>query len=292
MPDPLTGSVGFIGLGAMGSRMAANVQNAGFSLVCYDSAGTVERAPAGADTAHSVTEVAQAADVVLLSLPDGAATLSVVAELAASTSRRCTVVVDTSTVGVAAAQKASERLASSEMLYLDAPVSGGIAGAESATISFMFAGPLEQFEWLQPLIAAFSKRPFHVGTEPGQDRAMKLLNNFLSGIALTATSEALAYGLSQGLDPRLMVDVLNVSSGQNTATADKFPNRILTGTYDAQFTNTLLSKDLRLYEEGVAASGTPDVLVGSLLSTWQRFAMEQPGADFTRIFPFVTGSTD
>jgi 3-hydroxyisobutyrate dehydrogenase len=170
---------------------------------------------------------------------------------------------------------------------MDAPVSGGIAGAAAGTIALMFAGPKEQFETLSPVLQSMSKRPFHVGEEPGQAQAMKLLNNYLSGLALTATSEAITFGLTQGLEMSTMLDVLNVSSGQNTATSDKFPNRVLTETYDAEFLNTLYLKDISLYVENVANAGTADTICTNLLPIWQRFTAAEPGADFTRIFPFV-----
>jgi 3-hydroxyisobutyrate dehydrogenase len=281
------GRVGFIGLGAMGSRMAANVAAAGLDLICYDAAGTAERAPEGAVIASSVAQVATEADVIIFSLPDGKVSAAVAEEIIATNQRAVSTVIDTSTIGVVAARDVHGRLAGSGIGYIDAPVSGGIAGAAAATIALMFAGSDEDFERLQPVLTSMSKRPFHVGTEPGQAQAMKLLNNFLSGLALTATSEAIAFGVSQGLDMKMMIDVLNASSGQNTASSDKFPNRILTETYDAQFLNTLYLKDLSLYVQNVDAAGGSNVIGRALLPTWQRFVEQQPGADFTLIYPFM-----
>jgi 3-hydroxyisobutyrate dehydrogenase len=151
----------------------------------------------------------------------------------------------------------------------------------------MFAGGADELERLRLVLGAISKRCFHVGPEPGQGQAMKLLNNYLSAVALAATSEAVSFGLTQGLDMKGMLDVLNASSGQNTATADKFPNRILPGLYNAQFRNTLMLKDLILYGENVAAAGTSRDVSRVVLEIWRRFATVEPDADFTRIFPFV-----
>jgi 3-hydroxyisobutyrate dehydrogenase-like beta-hydroxyacid dehydrogenase len=279
--------VGFIGLGAMGSRMTANLAAAGFDLVCFDAAGTEQRMPKGAAAASSARDVAAGADVILLSLPDGAASAKVAHEIAESRPRRVHTVADTSTIGVSAAKQVHERLRSAGLRYVDAPVSGGIAGAANATVALMFSGAVEDFQRLQHVLGAISKRCFHVGTEPGQGQAMKLLNNYLSAIALAATSEAISFGLTQGLDMKMMLDVLNASSGQNTATSDKFPNRIMPGLYDAKFLNTLLVKDITLYCENVAAAGTADSLGKAVLEIWRRFASAEPGADFTRIFPFV-----
>ena len=279
--------IGFIGLGAMGSRMAANVAKAGFELICYDAAGTAERAPQGARAAASVAAVAAEADVVFMSLPDGAISASVADEIILSNQRAVGTVIDTSTIGCSAAETVHGKLRGAQIAYMDAPVSGGIAGAASASIALMFAGPREEFDRLEPVLTAISKRPFYVGTEPGQGQAMKLLNNYLSGLALTATSEAISFGLTHGLDMKTMLDVLNASSGQNTATSDKFPNRILNEKYDAQFTNKLLLKDLSLYLENVGKAGTPDTLSKVLVPVWQKFAEVEPGADITRVYPFI-----
>ncbi len=279
--------VGFIGLGAMGSRMAANVAKAGFEMICYDLAGTRERAPEGAGIATSVGAVAAEAEVIILSLPNGDVSAAVAEEIIETNQRAVSTIIDTSTIGVAAAQKVHGRLVDSELAYMDAPVSGGIAGAAAGTIALMFAGSDEAFAALQPVLKAMSKNPFHVGTEPGQAQAMKLLNNYLSGLALTATSEAISFGLTQGLEMSTMLDVLNVSSGQNTATSDKFPNRVLPETYDAEFLNTLYLKDISLYVENVGQAGTSDTIAQALLPIWQRFTAAEPGADFTRIFPFT-----
>jgi 3-hydroxyisobutyrate dehydrogenase len=281
--------VGFIGLGAMGSRMAKNLVASGLELVGFDSAGTAARLPAGAVAAASAKDVAAAAEVVLFSLPDGRASAAVAAELVDTPRRRVRTVVDTSTIGVAAAKEIHGRLRAAGVVYADAPVSGGIAGAANATIALMFSGSADTFERLRPVLGVISQRCFHVGTEPGQGQAMKLLNNFLSAVALTATSEAISFGLTQGLDPKTMLEVLNASSGQNTATSDKFPNRILPELYNAQFLNTLMLKDLDLYAENVAAAGTSCRVSETLLEIWRRFATAEPGADFTRIFPFLRG---
>ncbi len=121
-------------------------------------------------------------------------------------------------------------------------------------------------------------------------QALKLANNFLSATALAATSEAVAFGLSVGLDMATMLEVIDASSGQSAATSDKFPNHVLTGRYAAGFANSLMSKDLKLYLGAVEALGAPSVLGRVTESVWGRFATAEPGADFTRIFPFVEGS--
>jgi 3-hydroxyisobutyrate dehydrogenase len=133
--------VGFVGLGNMGGPMSQRLAAAGFELVCFDAAGTATRLPAGAVAAADVQDVAARADTVLLSLPDGDATLAVADAIIAAPTRRLTTVVDLSTVGPAAATTAAAALEQIGVTYVDGPVSGGAAGARAGTISLMFAGP-------------------------------------------------------------------------------------------------------------------------------------------------------
>lgn len=279
--------IGFIGLGNMGRPMATNLTKAGYPLIVYDAAGTAPRAPNGTTVASSVAEVAAQTEAVFLSLPNAAASTSVAEEIITSDPRVARCIMDTSTIGVQAARDICERLEAVGIEYIDAPVSGGVAGAKAGTISTMFAGPVQRFHELVPLLKAISKNPFHVGTQAGQGQAMKLANNFLSGVAMAATSEAVCFGLSHGLDMKTMLDVFNVSTGQNTATADKFPNRILTETYDAGFQNTLFLKDLKLYLENVRAAHGPMTIGAACADIWGHFTQTVPSADFTEIYRFI-----
>ncbi len=278
--------VGFIGLGNMGAPMAANIAKSGRSMIVYDAAGTAERAPDGAQIAASAAEVANVADIVLLSLPDGKISALVTDEMLESNARRVSCILDTSTIGIAAARSLQGRLKDHDMDYFDAPVSGGTAGAKAGTVAVMFAGSAEKYAEMLSLFESFG-RPFHVGTEPGQGQAMKVLNNFLSATSMTATSEAISFGEAEGLDMATMLDVLNVSTGQNTATSDKFPKRILHETYDAGFTNTLLNKDVALYQEAIIAGGHPNVVGKAVTNSLGQFTAAEPQSDFTRIYPFV-----
>mgnify|MGYP003543132999 CR=1 FL=1 len=144
--SPAPRVVGFVGLGNMGFPMAANVAAAGFELVAFDSAGTDDRLPVGSAAAASIADVAQRVDTMLLSVPDGAATLAIVDQIAAATDRRVTVVIDLSTVGPVAAQDAAARLAPLGVSYVDGPVSGGVAGARAGTIAGMCGGSAAVFE--------------------------------------------------------------------------------------------------------------------------------------------------
>ena len=197
--------------------------------------------------------------------------------------------VDTSTVGVAAAQAIDGLLTEAGVAYVDAPVSGGVAGARARTLSVMYAGTDAACRAVEPVLAGLSDRRRRVGDRPGMAQALKLANNFLSATALAATSEAIAFGLSVGLEMETMLEVIDASSGQSAASRDKFPNHVLTGRYAAGFANSLMSKDLKLYLGAVAAQGAPSVLATVTESVWEQFAAAEPGADFTRIYPFVAG---
>jgi 3-hydroxyisobutyrate dehydrogenase len=214
--------------------------------------------------------------------------MAIAHDLAAATDRRVTTVVDLSTVGPAVAEEAEELLAGTGITYVDGPVSGGVAGARAGTISLMFGGPAEVLDAHRAVLAAFAGNVFHVGTRAGQGQAMKLLNNYLSATALAATSEALAFGAANGLDLATMIDVLNVSTGRNSATVDKFPNRVMTGTYDAGFHTALMAKDLRLYVEMVERSGTTKDVGAAVSAVWQAADASMPGSDFTEIWKHVS----
>jgi 3-hydroxyisobutyrate dehydrogenase-like beta-hydroxyacid dehydrogenase len=282
-------TVGFIGLGNMGSALAANIVDAGFELVAHDAAGSA-RAPKNAGYVDRAADVARACDVVVFSLPDGAISEAVAREIAAAPERRTTYVVDTSTVGVDAARTIAAVLGDHGIAYVDAPVSGGPAGARARTLAVMYAAPDAACEYVESVLAALSDRRFRVGDRPGMAQAVKLANNFLSATALAATSDAVAFGLSVGLDMTTLLDVLNAASGANTATAEKFPNHVVTGRYASGFSNTLMEKDVALYLRAVEGRGGPSAVGVVIAEIWRRFATTQAGADFTRIYPFVSGS--
>ncbi|MFF7468648.1 NAD-binding protein [Streptomyces sp. NPDC008092] len=278
-------AVGFIGLGNMGGALATNLVRGGFEVVAYDAAGPA-RTPDGARWAPSPAEVARAVGTVVLSLPDGTACGSVVGDLLATRDRRVTHVVDTSTVGVAAAR----HLAATGLSYVDAPVSGGVAGARKRTLMVMYAGSDEDCARVEPVLAGLSDRRRRVGDRPGQAQALKLANNFLSASALAAASEAVAFARAAGLDLGVLLDVLNASSGRSGATLDKFPQEVLTGRYASGFSNSLMAKDLRLYLREVDETDGPAALAAVTEALWEAFATAEPGVDFTRIYPFVSGS--
>ena len=283
------GTVGFVGLGNMGSVLASNLVQTGHAVVAHDVLGP-ERVPEGATYASDVEALARAADVIVFSLPDGRASESVVREILAVGDRRVTAVVDTSTIGVRTARHLGEVLTAEGVAYVDAPVSGGVAGARARTLAVMYAGSDDACTEVEPVLAGLSDHRHRVGDTPGLAQAMKLANNFLSATTLAATSEAIAFGVSEGLDMATMLEVLNGASGRSVATSDKFPDHVLTGRYAAGFTNSLMAKDVDLYLRAAEDRGSAAAIAAVTVSVWEQFAAAEPGVDFTRIYPFVEGS--
>jgi 3-hydroxyisobutyrate dehydrogenase-like beta-hydroxyacid dehydrogenase len=282
-------TVGFVGLGNMGAVLAANLVACGHAVVAHDAVET-KCAPDGAHRVLSVADVARDADLVVLSLPDGAASEAVVGGIVSAPDRRTTHVIDTSTIGVRTAAALAETLADAGVAYVDAPVSGGVAGAKARTLAVMYAASDDACARVEPVLEGLSDCRYRVGTKPGMAQAMKLANNFLSATALAATSEAIAFGVSEGLEMATMLEVLNAASGRSGATDDKFPNHVLTGRYASGFTNSLMTKDVQLYLHAVDERGGPASVGAVTASIWERFASAEPGADFTRIYPFVESS--
>jgi 3-hydroxyisobutyrate dehydrogenase-like beta-hydroxyacid dehydrogenase len=279
--------IGFIGVGRMGGPMASHLLAAGHELIVFDldEAALAAIAAKGARRAGSAAEVASAAETVFLSLP----TPDVVQKVATGEGgvtggNRVRRVVDLSTTGPRiAAAVAADLAKAGRIVAVDAPVSGGIAGARAGTLAVMVSCPRDTFAEVEPLLKLFGKL-FYCGDKPGLAQTMKLCNNLLSAAALAVTSEAVAMGVKAGLDPRLMIEVINSGSGRNTATESKFPRAVLPGTFDFGFATGLLLKDVRLCVEEAQGMGVP-MMVGA--ATCQLLAITNamfgPASDFTNV---------
>lgn len=280
------GAVGFVGVGRMGGPMASHLLEAGHELIAFDldRAALDAIVAKGARRAASVVEVASAAETVFLSLP----TPDIVRDVAAgeggvARGNRVRTVVDLSTTGPRVASAIAAELSKEERVFVDAPVSGGIAGARAGTLAVMVSCPRATLAEVEPMLQRFG-RVFYCGEKPGLAQTMKLCNNMLSAAALAATAEAMAMGVKAGLDAGLMLDVINSGSGRNTATQDKFPRAVLPGTFDFGFATGLLLKDVRLCVEEAQAMAVP-MFVGAavcqiLAATNATFGA---GSDFTNV---------
>lgn len=280
--------VGFIGLGNMGAPMAANLSEGVNKFICFDSAGTSKRAPQNSIHASSVAEVAEYSEIIFLCLPDGPTVNRVAKEIINTPLNQTKTIVDNTTSGAREAFSTHEFLKQYDIEYVDAPVSGGASGARSGTLTMMVAAPENLYITLEPLLLLMAKNARHVGEQPGQGMAMKLLNNFLSGMAMAATSEAMAFGAEQGLDMQCIIDIVSVSTGTNSAITDKFPNRISNNRYDSGFSTKLMAKDLTLYVKTCKELGAPHRLSEMLLDkVWKKMLQDRPNSDFTEIYPFT-----
>lgn len=245
----------------MGSRMARRLIDAGFKLKIYDTdaAAVQPLVQAGAESAASPAEIGSVAKVVLVSLPTPPIVEKVAREVASGGLTK--IFVDMSTTGATYAKRIAAMLAEKGIVQVDAPVSGGLAGAEKGTLAVMVSCGEKEFEIVEPILKHTGKI-FYVGKLPGQGQTMKLVNNLLSATAMAASSEAVVLAVKAGLDPAQACDVINAGTGRNSATADKFPRFVLPRTFNLGFAMNLMNKDLRMCLEEAEALGVP-MIVGS-----------------------------
>ena len=280
--------IGFVGLGAIGAPISRALVEDGHDLVVYDQdPRALARAVAagGSVACESVQEVADAAETVFASLPTPEVVRAVVAGeggvLGGSAVRTF---VDLSTTGTEVAEELARAAEAAGVDYLDAPVSGGVAGAEARTLAVMASGDGVVFERVRPLLETFGRSVFHVGERPGQGQLAKLLNNLLSATAMAITSEATVLGVEAGLDPATLLEVFSAGSGRNTATTDKFPKHVLTRRFGSGFRLALMTKDVELCLAEARRRHVP-MLVGGLVQQLWTLAADRLGddADHTEI---------
>ncbi len=224
--------LGFLGLGQMGAAIAERLAQAGARLHVFDP-DPVALAPFvlnGAVDHASARAVADAATIVFACLPGAAISRAVAAEVAQGTALR--VYVEMSTIGSRTMRDLAEQLQARGIALIDCPISGGPKGARAGTLSVIAAGPAAALAQVRPWLDRIGKSVFVMGDTPGQAQLMKLVNNLLSAANLAAAFEALVLGAKGGLDPDLMVQVINASTGRNSATLDKVPRAVLPGTFD------------------------------------------------------------
>jgi 3-hydroxyisobutyrate dehydrogenase-like beta-hydroxyacid dehydrogenase len=279
--------LGFVGVGRMGGPMANRLIDAGYRLCVYDVSdeATAPLVARGAELAASPAEVASLADTVFMSLP----TPDVVREVALGgnggliNGSKVRTVIDLSTTGPGVATEVAGKLAERKIAWVDSPVSGGVTGAKAGTLAVMVSCPKPAYQKLEPVLKVFGKL-FHAGEKPGLAQTAKLANNLLAATAMVATSEVMAMGVKAGLDAKVLIDIINASSGRNSASQDKFPRAILPRTFDFGFATGLSYKDVRLCVEEAEAMGVPMVVGGAvremLAVTRARFGA---GSDFTHI---------
>jgi len=282
--------IGFIGLGNMGSPMARRLIEAGHKLVVYDTRNDAV-APfvaLGAQLASSPQDVADRVETVMASLPSLQISQKVaLGEGGVIHGKRIRRFIDLSTTGARVAAEIAVELAKKNIVQIDSPVSGGVGGATKGTLAVMVSGPKTEIELVKDVLAVFG-RVFVIGDKPGMAQTMKLANNFLSATAMAATSEAVAMGVKAGLDPAVMIDVINSGSGRTTASDGKFPQTILPRTFNYGFATALMLKDVRLCVEEANNLDTPHAVMSTVLEQWETTNTEFGGdSDFTSIVKMI-----
>ena len=282
----MTQTIGFIGLGRMGAPMAGRLLGAGHKLIVYDvrEEAVAALVDGGASAAKSPAAVASEAETIVVSLP----TPDIFKDVALGpdgvvAGSKVKIFVDLSTSGPDMAREVAAALDVRGIGFVDSPVSGGIAGAEGGTLAVMVACPDQLFAEISPLLKAIGN-VFHVGTEAGLGQTMKLANNLLTASALALSAEAIVMGTKAGLDPQIMLDVINAGSGRNSATQDKFSRAILPRSFDFGFAAGLMEKDVALYVKVAKSLGVPIDVAGAVELLWRKTAAEFGAeADFTNI---------
>lgn len=283
-------AVGFIGVGAMGRPMAINLMAEGYPVIAYDvnAAALDAIIQAGGQVAVSIQDVCDQARIVFTSLPSpGVFTEVMLGETGVTSGQATKIVVDLSTVGSRSTRAAAQGLRQHGIELVDAPVSGGVSGAQKGTLTVMVAGDQAAQDEVKPLLEVFGKL-FVIGQEAGQAQLLKLLNNMMSSTAFAIAAEAYVAGVKGGLDPQLMLDVINVSSGRSAASQEKFVRQVLPRSFDFGFPISSICKDIGLAIEECEALGVP-MWVGSQARQLWKFALKQDGAgrDMTELVTYL-----
>jgi 3-hydroxyisobutyrate dehydrogenase len=284
--------MGFLGLGQMGAAIAERLQAAGARLHVHDP-NEVAIAPfvlRGAVDHDSARSVADAVELVFACLPNGAVSEAVAAQVAGA--KTVKTYVEMSTIGGPTMAKVAEAVGQHGITLLDCPVSGGPKGARAGTLTIILAGPSTARDQVRPWLQQVGKNLFEVGERPGQAQLMKLVNNLINAANMATAFEALVLGAKGGLDAEQMVNVINVSTGRNSATLDKVPRSVLPGSFDYGAKLTTMVKDIKLGLAEAEALGVPMWVHESVGQLW-RFG-EQQGlgqADLTALIQVLEGWT-
>ncbi len=282
--------LGFIGLGRMGGPMVGRLVAAGYEVVAHDRSAEAQEAAqrAGAAIAGNPRDVASRAEIVFLSLPTPAIVRDVaLGENGVREGSTVQVLVDLSTTGPGMAKTIAAALADTRIAWVDAPVSGGIAGATNGTLAVMTSCRRDVYERIEPILKVFG-RQFFCGEAPGVAQVAKLGNNMIAAGVILLSAEAVVMGVKAGLDPKIMCDIINASSGRNSATQDKFPKAVLTRTFDFGFTTALSYKDVKLCVDEAEALGVP-MVAGSMVRQFLAAtnAKYGPDSDFTSMVKLI-----
>ncbi len=293
--------IGFIGVGNMGGPMTRNLLNAGHEVQAFDLAKEAVDAvvEAGAAAAGSQTEAAKGVDVVVTMLPEGRHVKGVYLgdDGIIGAADPNTLFIDSSTIDVAAAREVAKTAEFAGMQMIDAPVSGGVGGAEAATLTFMCGGTAQAFERARPYLEQMGKNIVHAGPA-GNGQAVKICNNMILAVSMIGVSEGFVLGAKLGLDPQVLFDVVSTSSGSCWAMNSYCPepgpvpaspaNR----GYQAGFTAANMLKDLRLSQEAAEGFGAQTEMGAEATRLYKAYAEDagEGAKDFSGIITMLRGS--
>ena len=273
--------------------MATHLAVAGYQVCGHDVseqarerfAAAVAGAGAAAHVPGTLEAVARGADAVILMLPDSRVVRQVTGEQGLLSAMAAgSLLIDMSSSEPSATERLARQAAVKDIAVVGAPVSGGVTGAEQAVLTIMAGGSAAAVDQARQALEVIGSRLVHAGTRPGSGHALKALNNLLSGIHLLATSEAMVAGQRYGLDPAVMLEAINASSGRSGSTQNKWPNHVLTGAYDSGFSAGLLVKDMAIGLGVEREFGTGSRLAELAAEMWRRAATWLPaGADHTEV---------
>lgn len=295
--NSISGKIGFIGIGAMGTPMAGNLAKAGFQLVIYDAEPKRALALAAAhkvEIAENLAAIGAACEIVITMLPDGGIVRKVLCgendsfrDCVVAGLKAGSLVVDMSSSSPLGTRELGTLLAKLGVKLIDAPVSNGVRGAIAATLAIMVGGDPALFEHCRPLFEKIGSQIFHAGPL-GAGHAIKALNNYVSAAGLVAACEAVIVGRRFGLEPGVIVDILNASSGMNNTTKNKVKQYMISGAFNAGFTMGLMAKDVRTALEVAEAMHGPAWLAQHMSTVWSK-AEQKLGAaaDHTEIFRYL-----
>ncbi len=270
--------IGFLGLGLMGRLMAANLQKAGFELQSFDINGK--------GNCRSAREAATGADVLITMVPDGKAVRKAVLAALPGLAAGC-VVIDMSSSDPSDTKKLNEILKKKNIHLLDAPVSGAKAKAADGTLALMVGGNAELLERVRPVLSKMGTQIFHTGAL-GSGHATKALNNYLGAAGTIAGFEALLVGEKFGLDPKVLIDVINASTGKNSTTERKIPQQIFTGAFASGFQLALMTKDVGIAREIARKARIETPYLKNTLKIWRDALSRLPaGADHTEMYRYL-----
>lgn len=267
--------IGIIGTGNMGASMALRLLDLGVALtVCDRNPKAMEPLVArGASVAATPRQLADAVDIAFASMPSLEASMEVaLGENGAVHGSRTKVYCETSTLGSAAIREIARGMASGKSQFLDAPISGGPPGARNGTLSILVSGPTDAFEQARSTMDQLAANVFYLGEHAGTSQIVKLINNHVSAAGRLAVLEGLAMGTKAGIDPKILNDVFNVSSGQNYTTKFKVPAAILTGTYKFNGPLSIGLKDQALLLEEARRLDARMWIAPRVLETYQEAA--------------------